>query len=647
MEQTVTGNPDWFEAVTSDYRAGVAHTFILHGTTADYVEDPGVDQTVTDYLSGRLSGSFTVVAFSPDQGITFPGTESDLDTVRKASQEARKRFGRVTGTGGAELSEIEKLAMQAGGLNLGQDQELPRDPSRAIPMLIQFLTEADGGEAVFEDRRVADADGQPTEETTRVMVGTNPEDPGDGTGMRALVIMERLDLVVPPADKGTMDPAQRALLSALGRIGTAGTVQARGGLLVMLAPSLAAVHDDLKATSAGIRSIEITPPTYEQRLSYLERIAIERELTFTTITLGEVASECAGLGRRHMEDIALRALQATGGEVTRALVNARRAELLDTEYSGILEVVESNVTMGMVGGHELAVEYITDEVVALFLSDDPEVRALVPLGMLLAGPSGTGKTWLARGTANALKRRMVRLRAENIKGKYMGESEQKLAKAFAGIEAMAPCVLFLDEVDQSVRRGGGGETGGSSVDDNMFGRLLEWLADESHRWRIFTVAATNRPDTLDAAFLRPGRFDVKIPLLVPQSAGERQDILDRLLSRYGATASASVFDAMDDLGESTDGWTPAELENLVLLALRLVKIKGLELGAALKQARGRLKSATRDVERMTLLALSICDDLAVVPERWQAFVSEPVPAEETAPVAARAPGPRRGRNLDI
>jgi CheY-like chemotaxis protein len=135
--------------------------------------------------------------------------------------------------------------------------------------------------------------------------------------------------------------------------------------------------------------------------------------------------------------------------------------------------------------------------------------------------------------------------------------------------------------------------------------------------------------------------------LVPQSAGERQDILDRLLSRYGATASASVFDAMDDLGESTDGWTPAELENLVLLALRLVKIKGLELGAALKQARARLKSATRDVERMTLLALSICDDLAVVPERWQSFVSEPVPAEETAPVAARSAGPRRGRNLDI
>lgn len=636
MEQTRerSGDPDWFAALSADYSAGVASTFLVHGTVYDYVEDASRDVTITDYLAGRLDARFSVVAYSPDQGITFPGEASDLESTRKLAAAARTRFERVTGLGAPALSPLEQMAAQAGGLDVGQGADLPRNPAQAIPALVQFLADADGGSPVYEDG---------------LIIGTEPDDGGDGTGLRALVIVERLDLIAPPSEKSTLSPSDRALLGTLHRVGTLPTIQGRGGMLVMLAPSLEELQADLKQTSTGIRAVEIKPPSLDQRRAYLARIAgdPDRPLTFgEEMSLEDVARQTAGLGRRHIEDIALRATLATGGVMTRELVQQRRAELMDIEYSGILEVVDSTVTLDMVGGHELIIAHFREEVLPTFTSADPEVRADAPMGILMAGPSGTGKTFLAEGMASALQFKMIKWRPENLKSKWVGESEQKLAKAIAGTEANAPCLVFFDEVDQSVRRGEGGGGGGESVDNNMFGRILEWLSDTRHRGQILAVGATNRPDNLDAAFLRPGRFDVKYPLLVPQSGAERQDILSAVLGRAGIVATGDLFEALDDLGESTEGWTPAELENLVKLGGRISRTRGLALPEALRAARKRLKSATRDVERMTLLALSVCDDLAVVPEAYHDLVSEPTPVVEEARKAAPI-GPRRGRNLGL
>jgi ATP-dependent 26S proteasome regulatory subunit len=629
MSTTNNGRPgvaDWYDAILADYQAGVAHGFLVHGAIHDYVEDPTQDLSVTDYLMLRLGSRFSVVAYSPDQGITFPGETSDLTTTQALAKAARERFEAATGLGQGELSDMERLALEASGAgSLGQAPGLPKEPNRAIPALIDFLANAYGGDPILEDG---------------VIMGTDPGDAGDGTGMRALVIIERLDLIAPPADTGAMAAPDRATLAAFHRVGTTGTIQGNGGMLVMLAPSLASVHGELKATSTGLRSVEISPPNREQRIAYLERVAADRDLSFPDVPLAIIADGMAALGRRHIEDVALRAVTQTGGAMTSDLVNQRREELMQIEYDGILEAVDTSVTLDMVGGHTYAIEYLMKRVIGVVKSGDQELLRRLAMGILLAGPSGTGKTFLARALANALGWRMFYVRPENVKGKFMGESEQKLAKALNGVNANAPCLAFFDEVDQTIQRGGAGS---SSVDSNMFGRILEWTSDTSMRGRRIVVAATNRPDELDAAFLRPGRFDIKLPLLVPQDAQERREMLVKLMKRAGLAGwdSPQVLTVAD----KTDGWTPAELENLVNEAALTSMLEEISVPEALVDARDSLRAATRDVEAMTLLALSICDNVKMVPPKFRDAVAEK-PAEKEA-AAVRASGPRGRRDLKL
>jgi hypothetical protein len=122
-------------------------------------------------------------------------------------------------------------------------------------------------------------------------------------------------------------------------------------------------------------------------------------------------------------------------------------------------------------------------------------------------------------------------------------------------------------------------------------------------------------------------------------------MLTRLVGRY-RLAGDDVAAAVEQVSAKTEGWTAAELEHLVKLARRIARRKRLTGGAALLAAKARLKSATRKVDEMTRLALSICDDLAVVPPDWQAFVAEPVePVAANGAGPGRPTGPRRSRDL--
>jgi transitional endoplasmic reticulum ATPase len=235
----------------------------------------------------------------------------------------------------------------------------------------------------------------------------------------------------------------------------------------------------------------------------------------------------------------------------------------------------------------------------------------VPLGVLLTGPSGTGKSAFFYALVAEAGVNGVKLNPGKILGPYVGLSEQNLEKALLGIESLAPCLVLIDEIDQIFQRGNGSDSG---VQQRLFARMLDFMSNPGNRGRIVFVAATNRPDLMDAALKRPGRFDRKIPFLLPGWA-QRVAILQALAGRYEMGGSPD----WEAAAKRTDGYTGAELESVVLKAWELSEDAGhTELTADdLTGALERIRPSTAQVAFMTDLAILECDDMDVLPPEYQ------------------------------
>jgi ribosome biogenesis ATPase len=181
-----------------------------------------------------------------------------------------------------------------------------------------------------------------------------------------------------------------------------------------------------------------------------------------------------------------------------------------------------------------------------------------PAGVLLYGPPGCGKTLLAKAIANSSGSNFISIKGPELLNKFVGESERAVRQVFARARSSAPCVVFFDELDSLCpRRGSDGSNG---VSERVVNQLLTEMDGLEERRNVFVVAATNRPDIIDPAMLRPGRLDklLFVPLPLPQ---DRVDIL-RTVARKSPVAPDVDLDAIA-ASPRTEGFTGADLASLV------------------------------------------------------------------------------------
>ena len=202
-------------------------------------------------------------------------------------------------------------------------------------------------------------------------------------------------------------------------------------------------------------------------------------------------------------------------------------------------------------------------------------------GVLFYGPPGCGKTLLAKAVANECQANFISVKGPELLDKYVGESERAVRNLFERARASAPCIILFDEIDALAPRRGGGPLGvstgtssdSSGVSDRVVNQLLTELDGLEERGRVYVVAATNRPELVDPAVLRPGRVDKLLYVPLPV-ADDRVAILKAAARR--ATLAADVD--LDAIGRDAraEGFSGADLAAVV----RDAGLAALDAGAA-------------------------------------------------------------------
>ena len=187
-----------------------------------------------------------------------------------------------------------------------------------------------------------------------------------------------------------------------------------------------------------------------------------------------------------------------------------------------------------------------------------EIGARIPHGMLLVGPPGTGKTLLARAVAGEAGVQFLSISGSDFVEMYVGVGASRVRDLFDQAKKVAPAIIFIDEIDAVGRKRGSGMGGGHDEKEQTLNQLLVEMDGFDRNEGIIVLAATNRPDILDPALLRPGRFDRQIHVGVPDVKG-REEILK--VHAKGKRLDDSVN--LKTVARSTAGFTGADLSNLL------------------------------------------------------------------------------------
>ncbi|MCI2423422.1 ATP-dependent zinc metalloprotease FtsH [Saccharopolyspora sp. K220] len=244
-----------------------------------------------------------------------------------------------------------------------------------------------------------------------------------------------------------------------------------------------------------------------------------------------------------------------------------------------------------VAGADEAVEELHE--IKDFLQNPGRYQALgakIPKGVLLYGPPGTGKTLLARAVAGEAGVPFYSISGSDFVEMFVGVGASRVRDLFEQAKQNAPCIIFVDEIDAVGRQRGAGLGGGHDEREQTLNQLLVEMDGFDSRGGIILIAATNRPDILDPALLRPGRFDRQIPVSAPDMRGRRA-----ILNVHSKGKPLGQDADLDSLAKRTVGFSGADLENVVNEAALLTAREGGQLitAAALEEAVDRVIGGPR------------------------------------------------------
>ncbi|MFZ5645042.1 MAG: CDC48 family AAA ATPase [Bacillota bacterium] len=388
----------------------------------------------------------------------------------------------------------------------------------------------------------------------------------------AVIFLDEIDAIAPKRLEVPGEVEKRIVAQLLALMDG---LNDRRGVIVIGATNLPdSVDPALRRPGRFDRELRIGPPDYPGRLKIMEihtrgmPLAEEVDLKkLAGLTHGFVGADLAALCREAAmaslrsvwKDIDFNYYTLPSSFLSSLTVNMDhfRQALREIEPSSLREVFveRPNVNWECIGGLD-HVKQMLKEVIEWPVKYADIYRAVEhtpPKGVLLYGPPGTGKTLLAKAVASECNANFISIKGPQLFSKWVGETERGVREIFKKARQAAPCVIFFDEIDALAPRRK--DTGGEGVADRVVSQLLTEIDGLEELRGVFLLAATNRPDLVDEALLRSGRFDLHLEVPMPDISS-RKKILAIKMSRKNLVVDMDL----DMLIELTEGYSGADIE---------------------------------------------------------------------------------------
>jgi len=391
----------------------------------------------------------------------------------------------------------------------------------------------------------------------------------------SIIFMDEIDAIAPKREEATNE-VERRMVSQL--LTLMDGISKRGQVIVLAATNRPeAIDPALRRPGRFDREIEIGVPDRNARKEILQihtrNMPLAKDVDLdelANITHGYTGADLSALVReaamatlrsilpkiidkQHIPAEILNELQVTKEHFMEALRNVQPSALRE------VFVERPNVRWSDIGGLDKVKEELKEAVeLPLKKPEMFEKMGIRPVkGVLLVGPPGVGKTLLAKAVATERESNFISIKGPEVLSKYVGESEKTVREIFRKARLAAPCIIFIDEIDSIATARGSEDEFDSGVSRRVVDTLLTEMDGLAGLKNVVVLAATNRPEAIDPALLRPGRFDRIIEIPMPDA--ETRLAIFKVHTR-NMPLDKSV--SLEELANQTDGYTGAEIENI-------------------------------------------------------------------------------------
>jgi len=423
-------------------------------------------------------------------------------------------------------------------------------------------------------------------------------------------IVDFAETIVPANEAGSTGSEDRNALVYLLKWAHDSLFLASDFTTVLITENLSDVNRNLIQNPYS-SEIRIPLPDEDERLEYLAHESDPDEFEkISDVPKPVVAQMAAGLGFLKLKSILSNARE-NEEKITFSSLTEIKKELIEAEAYGLLEFVSTNRTLDHVAGHNSVKKHLRDAVQALKNGR----RDVLPMGYLVCGPVGTGKTFMVNCFSGEVGVPMVKLK--NFRSQWQGVTEGNLEKILNLLRAMAPVAVMIDEADAYL--GNRNASGDSGVSSRVFSQIATAMSDTSNRGRIIWFLMTARPDLMPVDLKRQGRAEEHIALFPPESEEERVELYEVMKKKTGLKMTESYIPKAVRKGDFR--YSGADME----AALTRAKFRAASAGKT-EVDPGMLDEVFDDflpptypeeVELQTLAAVIECTSRALLPERFR------------------------------
>ena len=546
--------PTWAQKLAQRYQTRTLSTFVVFGAVRD-LQPVTREDGERDF--GNLKQFFADELFGARDHVVFYDRSSG---IRASQPETQQDLQRV-------LSGYDTL--------YGTDfsKVMPRDPGRALQVLENYLR-----------MRLSD-------------------------GKSLALVIDFAETIAPAGDMSHLQAEDRFVLATLVKWASDPQFLSGDLSIVLITENLADLSPRL-SRNPYVANIEIGLPTEDERLEFVKwKLEGKKLQSVSDVALPALAKMTAGLSRINLDRVLTEALEA-GIRITAEGLKDKKKEIIQAECHGLLEFIEPEYTLDTVAGHAKAKKLLRDAS-AMLRKGKIDV---MPMGYLVSGPVGTGKTFLVTCFAGEIGVPAVKFL--NFRSQWQGVTEANLEKIFNLLKALWPVAVMIDEADAFLGdRDAGGDSGTSS---RIFAAIAQFMGNTFYRGKIVWFLLTSRPDLLAVDLKRQGRAEEHIALFYPQTDAERDELFKAMQKKTRVKVEVPNF---AKLTEGKHQYSGADIEAILVRSKFRAGVEGRdEVTAADVEAVVKdfvPPSYPLQIELMNMVAIQECTSRELLPEGFQ------------------------------